>query len=210
MNKVYSSVEEAISDIKPGATVAFGGFFTAGSPTWLIRALAKKRIGNLTIVVQSVGVGNVEVNELIETGQVIKVIANYPFYRSATKGKQHYFEQLVRAGKIDIHVYPMGTSVEQDKEKKIFDGREYILETALKLDFAFVHAFKGDAEGNLIYRKTARNYNPVMAMAADVTIAEVENIMEVGELDPDCIQTPGIYVQKVVKVERLDIIPGID
>ena len=193
----------------------------------------KKRVGNLTIVVQSVGVGNVEVNELIENGQVIKVIANYPFYRSATKGKQHYFEQLVRAGKIDVQVYPMGTfiekmrargsgiagfytragvgtSVEHDKEKKIFDGREYILETALKLDFAFVHALKGDAEGNLIYRKTARNYNPVMAMAADVTIAEVENIMEVGELDPDCIQTPGIYVQKVVKVERLDIIPGID
>ena len=113
MNKVCSSVTEAISDVKSGATIALGGFFTAGSPIWLIRGLAKRGVGNLTIVVQSVGIGNVEVNELIENNQVVKVIANYPFYRSATKGKQHYFEQQVRKGKIQVEVYPMGSFVEK-------------------------------------------------------------------------------------------------
>jgi len=233
MNKVYPSVDEAVADILPGASVALGGFFTAGSPVWLILALARRGVGDLTIIVQSVGVGNIEVNELVENGQIRKVIANYPFYRSATRGEQHRFEQLVRLGDIEVEVYPIGTFiekmraggagiagfytptgvgtlVEEGKERRLFGGREYVLETALKPDFAFVHAYKGDAEGNLIYRKTSRNYNHAMAMAADVTIAEVENLVEVGELDPDCVHTPGIYVQRVVKVERLEVVPSID
>lgn len=113
MNKVYATVEEAIADIPGGDTIAFGGFFTAGSPTWMIQALARRGTGGLTIVVQSVGVGNVEVNELVENGQVSKVIANYPFYRSATMGDQHLFEYLVRVGEMDVEVYPMGTFVEK-------------------------------------------------------------------------------------------------
>jgi 3-oxoacid CoA-transferase subunit A len=233
INTVYPSVEKAIADIPSGATIALGGFFTAGSPMWLIRALARRGVGDLTIIVQSVGIGNIEVNELIENRQVTKVIANYPFYRSATKGAQHLFEQLVRLREIEVEVYPMGTFieklrsggagiagfytptgvgtlVEEGKEKRVFNSREYILETALKADFAFIHAYKGDDEGNLVYRKTSRNYNHAMAMTADVTIAEVENLMEAGELDPDFVHTPGIYVQRVVKVERLEVVPSID
>lgn len=233
MNKVYPTVEEAVADILPGATIALGGFFSAGSPVWLIRALARRGVGDLTIIVQSVGVGNIEVNELIENRQVSKVIANYPFYRSATRGEQHRFEQMVRHGEIEVEVYPMGTFieklrargagiagfytptgvgtlVEEGKEKRVFGDREYILETAVKPDFALVHAYKGDGEGNLVYRKTSCNYNHAMAMAADVTIAEVENLVEVGELDHDCVHTPGIYVKRVVKVERLKIVPSID
>jgi len=233
MNKVYPGVDQVVADIFPGATIALGGFFTAGNPAWLIRALAQTGVGDLTIIVQSVGVGNIEVNQLIENRQVTRVIANYPFYRSATRGEQHRFEQLVRLGEIAVEVYPIGTFieklraggagiagfytptgvgtlVEEGKEKRVFNGREYILETALKPDFAFVHAYKGDSEGNLVYRKTSCNYNHAMAMAADVTIAEVENLVEVGELDPDCVHTPGIYVQRVVKVERLAVVPSID
>lgn len=233
MNKICLSVEEAIAGIPSGTTIAFGGFFTAGSPSSLIRTLARSGIGNLTIIVQSVGVGNIEVDDLVENGQVKKVIASYPFYRSATKGEHHLFEQLVRTGEIEVEVYPMGTFIEkmraggagiaafytptgvgtvaeQGREKRMFNGREYILKTALKPDFAFVHAHKGDAEGNLVYRKTSRNYNHAMAMAADVTIAEVENLMEVGELEPDCVHTPGLYIQRVVHVARLKVAPSID
>ena len=232
MNKVYPSVDGVVADILPGATIALGGFFSAGSPVWLIQALARRGVGDLTIIVQSAGVGNIEVNELIENRQVRKVIANYPFYRSATRGEQHPFEQLVRLGEIEVEVYPIGTFieklraggagiagfytptgvgtlVEEGKDKRVFNGREHILETALKPDFALVHAYKGDGEGNLVYRKTSCNYNHAMAMAADVTIAEVENLVEVGELDPDCVHTPGIYVQRVVEVERLAVVPSI-
>ncbi|MFH1647118.1 MAG: CoA transferase subunit A [Chloroflexota bacterium] len=225
MNKVYANVDEAVADIPQGASVALGGFFTAGSPVWLIKALAKRRVGSLTLIVQSVGVGNVEVNQLIENLQVKKVIANYPFYRSATAGKQHVFELLVRAGAIELEIYPMGTFIEklraagagipafyvaagvgtgldENREKRFFNDKVYMLETALKPDFALIHAYKGDTHGNLLYRKTARNYNNVMAMAADVTIAEVEELVEAGKMDPNLVSTPGIYVERVVKVEK--------
>lgn len=231
MNKVYLTPEEAVADIPSGAVVAIGGFFTCGTPTHLTKALARLGIRDLTIIIQSFGVGATEVNELAENGQVKKVIGNYPFYRSAEKGKQHLFEQLVRAGKIAVEVYPMGTFVEkmraggagiaafytptgagtlvaEGKETRLFNGREYVLETALKPDFALVHAFKGDTEGNLMYRKTARNYNVVMAMSAKITIAEVEQLVDPGQIHPDCVHTPGIYVQRVVKVDRLNITPS--
>lgn len=231
MNKVYPGPEEAVADIPSGAVVAIGGFFTCGTPTWLTKALAKLGAKDLTIIIQSFGVGATEVNELAENGQVKKVIGNYPFYRTTEKGAQHLFEQLVRAGKIEVEVYPMGTFVEkmraggagiaafytptgvgtliaEGKETRVFNGREYLLETALRPDFALVHAWKGDTEGNLIYRKTARNYNAVMAMSAKVTVAEVEQLFQPGELDPNCIHTPGIYVHRVVKVDRLNITPS--
>jgi len=231
VNKVYLTPEEAVADITSGAVVALGGFFTCGTPTHLTRALAKLGVRDLTIIIQSFGVGAAEVNELAENGQVNKVIGNYPFYRSVEKGAKHLFEQLVRSGKIAVEVYPMGTFVEkmraggagiaafytptgagtlvaEGKETRILNGREYVLETALKPDFALVHAWKGDSEGNLMYRKTARNYNVVMAMSAKVTIAEVEQLVEPGQIDPECVHTPGIYVQRVVKVDRLNIVPS--
>ncbi|MBN1691786.1 MAG: 3-oxoacid CoA-transferase subunit A [Dehalococcoidia bacterium] len=227
MDKTYASPEEAIADIPDGATIAFGSFFTAGKPTALTRALTKKGVKNLTVVVQQVGTGNEEMLELVTNGQIKKAICNYPFPRSATKGAQHPFEQAVRSGKIELEIYPIGTFVEklrcagagipgfytptgvgtvvaEGKEVKVFDGVEYLLELALPVDFTFVHAWKSDREGNLIYRFTAQNYNNAMAMAGKVTIAEVETLVDVGELDPNCIHTPGIFVKRVVETGRPD------
>jgi 3-oxoacid CoA-transferase A subunit len=225
MDKVYPSVDEAVMDVFDGATVAFGGFFSAGRPLELTMALARRGVKNLTIVVQQVGVGNEEILELVANGQVKKAICNYPFPRSAQKGAAHPFEQAVRRGEIELEVYPMGTFAEklrcagagipafytptgvgtvvaEGKEVRVFNGVEALLETALPVDFAFVHAWKGDSEGNLIYRYTASNYNNVMAMAGKVTIAEVENLYRAGELDGNCVHTPGIFVKRVVKVGR--------
>ena len=227
MNKVYPSVDEAVVDVFDGASIALGGFFTAGNPVYLIKALAKRGSKNLTIITQSAGIGNWEINLLINNRQVKKAICNYPFFRSASRLSP--FEQQLRAGEVECEVYPMGTfieklraggagiagfytpigvgtSVAEGKECRGFNGKEYLLELALKPDFAFIHAYKGDSYGNLVYRKTSRNYNPEMAMAAKITIAEVENLVEPGEIDPDHVHTPGIFVQRVVKVER----PKID
>ncbi len=233
MDKVYDTVDDAISDIPNGASVAIPGFFTAGTPTQLIQALARKGAKNLTIICQQMGPGNEDITKLVLQGQIKKVISNYPFFRSATKGANSPFEKAVRAGKIELEVYPMGTFaeklraggagiaafytptgvgtvVERDKEKRTFDGHEYLLEVALKPDYAFVYAYKGDRMGNLICRKTARNYNPEMAAAGRITIASVEELAEPGELDPDKIHIPGIYVQRVVKVDRQNYIPSIE
>ena len=225
MDKVYPSPEAAIEDIPDGAVIAFGSFFTAGKPTALTRALAKKGIKNLTVVAQQVGTGNEEMLELVTNGQIKKAICNYPFPRSASKGAQHPFEQAVRKGEIDLEIYPIGTFVEklrcagagipafytaagvgtvvaEGKEVRVFKGVEYLLELALPVDFAFVHAWKGDHEGNLVYRFTAQNYNNAMAMAGKVTIAEVETLVETGELDPNFIHTPGIFVKRVVETGK--------
>lgn len=225
LNKVYGSVEEALADIPNGASIAIGGFFTAGTPVQLIQGLAEQRAKDLTLICQQMGPGSEVIDQLIRNRQVKKAICNYPFYRSASKGANTPFEQAVRAGEIELDVYPMGTFIEKlraggagiagfytptgagtvveiGKEKRTFGGREYLLELTLKPDYALVYAYKGDREGNLVYRKTARNYNPEMAMSAGITIASVENLVEPGELEPDCIHTPGIYVQRVVKVLR--------
>ncbi len=226
MNKIYANVDEAVADIPVGAVIGLGGFFACGTPISLTRALARRGVRDLTIVAESIGVGNIEVNELVENGQVRKIISSYPFYRSMEKGNAHLAEQLVRAGAIEVEVYSMGTFVEklraggagipafytptgagtvvsEGKETRVFDGRECVLETAIKLDFALVHACKGDCTGNLSYRKTARNFNPVMAISAAVTIAEIEKMVEVGELDSERIATPGIYVKRIVEVGRV-------
>jgi len=231
VNKVYPSIDEAVADMFDNATIALGGFFTAGSPIYLTEALANQGAKNLTIIVQSVGIGNWEVNLLLETHQVKKVICNYPFFRSASRTS--LFEQQLRAGEVECEVYPLGTFIEklrsggagiagfytptgagtlvaEGKECRVFDGKEYLLELALHPDFAFIHAYKGDSFGNLVYRETSRNYNPEMAMSANITIAEVENLVEPGELDPDHVHTPGIFVQRVVKVDRPDINVTID
>jgi 3-oxoacid CoA-transferase A subunit len=233
LDKTFKNIDEAVADIPDGASIAVGGFFTAGSPFHLIKALARHKAKNLTIICQSFGPGNEDITQLVVQGKLKKAICNYPFYRSATRGAKSPFEQGVCANKIDIEVFPMGTFVEKlraagaglagfytptgvgtvverGKEKRTFNGREYLLEMAIKPDYALVHAWAGDRMGNLTCRKTARNYNPEMAAAAKITIAQVEVLKEPGELEPDMIHIPGVYVQRVVPVERLNYIPCID
>jgi 3-oxoacid CoA-transferase A subunit len=233
LDKVYPSVDEAVADIPDGASICIGGFFTAGTPIPLINALAKQGAKKLTIICMQMGPGNEDINQLVINKQVKKAICNYPFYRSASRGAESPTEQAVRAGKLEMEVYPMGTFieklraagagiaafytptgvgtvVEEGKEKRLFDGRECLLEMAVKPDYAFVYAYKGDAIGNLICHKTARNYNTDMAAAARITIAAVENIVEIGDLEPDMVHIPGVYVQRVVKVDRPEYFPSID
>jgi len=238
MDKVVSSLEEAIADVKDGAMIAIPGFFACGVPRALLQALIKNGTKDLTL---TCGCGPLlgaaeELKQLTVNGQLKKVVDSYGLFRSASKGMQDPFEQAVRAGEIEFEVYPMGTMAEKyrcggagigafyvetgigsvveetvvtnieanraPKETKIIGGKKYVLEYSLRPDFAFVHAFKGDREGNLRYAKTARNFNHVMATAAKTTIAEVENIVEPGEIDGDDVHTPGIYVHRMVKVER--------
>lgn len=230
MDKVYPSVDEVVADIPDGASIAIAGFFTAGTPVPLIKALARRGVKGLTIICQQMGPGNEDVNQLVLNEQVKRAICNYPFYRSLSRGADNPFEQAVRAGKIELEVYPMGTFIEKlraggagiaafyttagvgtivenDKEKRTFEQREHLLELALKPDYALVYAHQGDRLGNLICHKTARNYNPEMAKAAKTTIAAVENLLEVGMLNPDMVHIPGIYVQRVVAVERSSYLP---
>jgi 3-oxoacid CoA-transferase subunit A len=233
LDKVYPGVDEAVADIPDGASITIGGFFTAGTPIPLIQALVRQGAKELTIICMQMGPGNEDINQLVINKQVKKAICNYPFYRSVSQGANSPVEQAVRAGKLEMEVYPMGTFIEKlraggagiaafytptgigtvvetGKEKKVFGDREYILELALKPDYAFVYAYKGDRMGNLICHKTARNYNPEMAAAARITIAAVENLVGNGELESDMVHVPGIYVQRVVKVSRPKYFPTID
>ena len=236
MDKVVRNVEQAISDIENGATIAISGFFAAGVPRVLLKALIAKGTRDLTL---ACGAGPLlgavdEMRELVRNKQIKKVIDSYGLFRSATKGIQELFEQEIRSGRIELEVYPMGTLSEKyraggagipafftpvgpgsmveettltniktnrtKRETRVIDGRTCLLEHALKPDFAFIHAHIGDPEGNLRYRKTARNFNHVMAAAAKVTIAEVESLVSTGGIDPDSVHTPGIFVQRVVEV----------
>jgi len=233
LDKVYLDIDEAVADIPDGATIAIGGFFTAGTPVPLIQALARQGAKNLTIICQQMGPGNEDINQLLVNKQIRKAISNYPFYRSASRGTDTPFEQAVRAGEIELEVYPMGTFseklraagagiaafytptgvgtvVEAGKEKRKIGDREYLLEVAIKPDYSFVYAYKGDRMGNLVCHQTARNYNPEMAAAGRITIAAVENLVEPGQLEPDMIHVPGIYVQRVVKVDRPEYFPTIE
>jgi 3-oxoacid CoA-transferase A subunit len=239
MDKVAKDVGAALLGIEDGAVIAVGGFFAAGVPRILLRALIARGVKNLTLACGSgplLGAKD-ELNALLENRQVKKLIDSYGLFRSATKGAQHLLEQQIRAGEIELEVYPMGTLCEKyrmagagipafyvpvgegamveettitniegnrkKREVRAFNGHNCILEYALKPDFAIIHAHTGDAEGNLRYRKTARNFNHVMATAARVTIAEVENLVPVGGLDPDSVHTPGIFVQRVLQVPRI-------
>jgi 3-oxoacid CoA-transferase subunit A len=233
LDKVYPSVDEAVADIPDGASIAIAGFFTAGTPIPLIQALARQGAKNLTIICMQMGPGNEDINQLIINKQVKKAICNYPFYRSASRGANSPAEQAVRAGEIEMEVYPMGTFseklraagagiaafytptgvgtvVEQGKEKRKFGDGEYLLELSLKPDYAFVYGYRADRMGNLQCHLTARNYNPEMAAAGRITIAAVENIVETGKIDGDMVHIPGIYVQRVVKVDRPSYFPTID
>jgi len=223
MDKTYPNIREAVSDVFDGASIAFGGFFTCGTPIYLTEALAAQGAKELTVIAMSVGVGNEEINLLLKNRQVKKVICNYPYYRSFSR--RSLFEEMLKRGEVQIELYPMGTFAEklraggagipafytptgvgtvvaEGKETRVIDGKEVLLEYALRPDFAFIHACKADRSGNIVFRKTAMNYNPEMAKAARVTIAQVENLVEVGEIAPDNVHLPGIYVQRIVKVDR--------
>jgi 3-oxoacid CoA-transferase subunit A len=205
---------EAISDVQDGATIMLGGFGLCGIPEKLIDALREKGTKNLTIISNNAGVDGRGAGLLLETRQIRKIIATYV-------GENKLFEELALAGEIEVELVPQGTFSErmraggagipafytptgygtivaEGKETRDFDGRMYVMERALKADFAFVRAWKCDKWGNLIYRKTSRNFNPVMATAARITIAEVEEIVDVGELEADCVHTPALYVKRIL------------
>jgi 3-oxoacid CoA-transferase subunit A len=233
LDKTYPNVDEAVKDVPDGASIAIAGFFTAGTPISLIQALARQGARDLTIICMQMGPGNEDIAQLVVNKQVKKAICNYPFYRSASRGAGSPVEQAVRSGELEMEVFPMGTFieklraagagiaafytptgvgtvVEKGKEKRVFDGREYLLELALKPDYAFVYAYRGDRMGNLQCHMTARNYTPEMAAAGRITIAAVEKLVEPGEINGDMVHVPGIYVQRVVKVDRPVYFPSID
>src|ERR687895_324237 len=218
MDKVLPSAEAAVERIPDGASIMMGGFGLCGIPENLIRALHARGTRNLTIISNNAGVDEFGAGMLLKARQVRKVIGTYV-------GENKEFERQAPAREIEVELVPQGTFSEriraagagiggfftptgygtlvaEGKETREFDGKHYVLEMPLRADFAFVKAWKGDRLGNLIYRKTARNFNPVMATAARVTIAEVEQIVEPGALDPDCIHTPGIFVQRIIKGEK--------
>lgn len=213
MNKVVASAEEAIQDVFEGATIMVGGFGLCGMPENLIRALAHKGTKNLTTVSNNVGVDGLGMGLLLANGQIRRHIGTYVgenklLEEMVLKGliqldlvPQGTFSECIRAGGAGIPAFftptGVGTIVAEGKETRDFDGRVYVMERALKADFAFIKAWKGDRWGNLVYRKTARNFNPMMATAATVTIAEVEHLVEVGELDPDMVHTPSVFVKRI-------------
>ena len=213
MNKVFANADEAIHDIRDGATVMFGGFGLCGIPENLIAAMVRKGVKNLTTISNNVGVDHWGLGLLLEAGQIVRHIGTYV-------GENKFLEDLVLTKKIDLELVPQGTFAEriraggagipafftptavgtmvaEGKETRDFDGRTYLMERWLRADFALIKAWMGDKWGNLIYRKTARNFSPMMAAAAKVTIVEVEHLVEVGELDPDQIMTPSIYVKRI-------------
>jgi 3-oxoacid CoA-transferase subunit A len=217
MNKVVGSADEAVRDVFDGATIMVGGFGLCGIPENLIRALVKKNAKNLTTISNNVGVDGFGMGLLLSNGQIRKHIGTYV-------GENKLLEQMVLNGQIELQLIPQGTFSErmraagagipafytptgvgtviaENKETREFDGRLYLMEHALKADFAFIKAWKGDTWGNLVYRKTARNFNPMMATAAKVTIAEVEHLVKPGELDPDMVHTPSIFVKRIFQGE---------
>jgi 3-oxoacid CoA-transferase subunit A len=214
MNKVIASADEAVRDVTDGSMIMVGGFGLCGIPADLIDALVRKGVQNLTTVSNNAGVDEFGLGKLLYTGQIKKHIGSYV-------GENKLFEQMVLNGKVVLELNPQGTLAEriraggagipafftptgagtvvsEGKEIREFDGRPYVMERALKADFALVKAWKADRWGNLVFRKTARNFNPVMATAARVTIAEVEEIVEPGQLDPDRVHLPSVYVKRIV------------
>ena len=213
MTKLFNNASEAIFDVKDAVTIALGGFGLCGIPENLIAALKNKMVKNLICISNNAGVDNFGIGLLLQTRQVSKMISSYV-------GENKLFESLVLSGELKLELVPQGTLAErlraggagipafytptgantlvaENKDVKWFNGKPNLLEYALIPDFAFVKAYKGDALGNLIYRKTARNFNPVMATAGKITIAEVEQLVPIGAIDPDMVHTPGIYVHRI-------------
>jgi 3-oxoacid CoA-transferase subunit A len=220
LNKVYPNADAATADLPDSATIMVGGFGLCGTPENLIAAVHRKGIRDLTVISNNAGVDGFGVGQWLTNRQITKIIATYV-------GENKLFEELVLKGELQATLVPQGTFAEriraggagiagfytptgvgtvvaEGKELREFDGRKYLLERGLTAGFALVKAWRGDRWGNLIYRKTARNFNPLMAAAAKVTIAEVEELVELGELDPNAIVTPGIYVKRIIQGEKYE------
>jgi 3-oxoacid CoA-transferase subunit A len=220
MDKRIASADAAIQRLSDGATILMGGFGLCGIPENLIAAVRRKGTKDLTIVSNNAGVDDFGIGVLLQSRQVKKMISTYV-------GENKLFEQLVLSGELQVELNPQGTFAEriraggagipafytptgfgtmvaEGKETREFEGRAYVLERGLRGDFAFVKAWKGDRWGNLIYRKTARNFNPMMATAADYVVAEVEELVELGQLPPDQIHTPGIFVDAILQGSRYE------
>jgi 3-oxoacid CoA-transferase subunit A len=215
VNKVLASAEEAVARIPDGATIMMGGFGLCGIPENLIAALHARGTGGLTVISNNAGIDDFGIGVLLRSRQVRKMIATYvgenkEFERQYLTGElevelvpQGTFSERIRAGGAGIGGFftptGYGTLIAEQKETRAIGGTHYVLEQPLTADFAFVKAWKGDRAGNLVYRKTARNFNPVMATAANVTIAEVEQLVEPGDIDPDHVVTPGIFVRHILQ-----------
>ncbi|WP_423407301.1 CoA transferase subunit A [Heyndrickxia sp. MSNUG] len=227
MKRICTSFQEAVADIHDGATLMVGGFGLCGIPENAILALVEKGVKDLTIISNNCGVDDWGLGLLLKNKQIKKMVGSYV-------GENKEFERQVLSGEIEVELIPQGTLAEkiraggagipafytpagvgtpiaEGKETRMFNGKEYLLEEALTADFSIVRAWKGDRMGNLVYHKTARNFNPMIAAAGRVTIAEVENLFEAGELDPNSIHTPSIYVQSLIegnqekRIERLTV-----
>ena len=213
MNKITTNAADAIKDIKDGQTLMLGGFGLCGIPENCIDALVKKGVKQLTCISNNAGVDDFGIGLMLKKKQVKKMIASYV-------GENAEFERQLLSGELEVELIPqgtlatrcmaagygmpaiftpagVGTEVAEGKEVRTFNGKKYLMEYAFEADFAIVKAWKGDHQGNLIYKDTARNFNPLMAMAAKITIAEVEELVEDGELDPNFIHTPGVYVHRI-------------
>ena len=220
INKVVASAAEAVADIADGVTLLVGGFGLCGIPENLIHALVDKGPMNLTVVANNCGVDDFGLGLLLATRQIKKMVSSYV-------GENKIFEKQLLSGELEVELNPQGTLAErlraggvgvpafytptaygtqlaEGKETREFNGRRVVLERAITGDFALIKAFRADRHGNLIYRKAARNFNPLCAMAGKVCIAEVEQLVEIGELDPDLVHTPGIFVHRVVVGERFE------
>lgn len=220
MNKVVANADEAVRDIPDGATIMLGGFGLCGIPGNLIAALVRRKVKNLHTISNNMGVDGAGMGLMLEAGMIASHTGSYV-------GENKLLEEKVLKGELDLRLIPQGTLAEriraggagipafytpagvgtlvaEGKETREFDGRLYLLERWLRADFALIKAWKGDTAGNLVYRKTARNFNPMMATAARITIAEVEEILKPGDLDPDHIVTPGIYVKRILLGEKYE------
>jgi 3-oxoacid CoA-transferase subunit A len=220
MDKVIASAAEAVALVHDGATIMMGGFGVCGLPENLIDALHDRGTRDLIIISNNAGLDGFGIGRMLATRQVRKMISSYV-------GENKEFERQFLKGELEVELVPQGTLAEriraagagiggfftptgygtlvaEGKETRIINGKPYVLEAPLHADFAFVRAWKGDRDGNLVYRKTARSFNPMMATAARVTIAEVENLVEPGEIDPDHVVTPGIFVQHILKGEKYE------
>lgn len=218
--KVKTSIVEALADIKDGATLLVGGFGLVGIPENLILGLRDTGVRDLTVISNNCGVDDFGLGLLLETGQIRKMIASYV-------GENAEFERQFLSGELEVELTPQGTLAEriraggagipafytpagcgtlvaEGKETRIFNGKEHLLETGLTADFALIKAWRGDSFGNLVYRQTSRNFNPMMATAGRVTIAEVEELVDPGDLDPNFIHSPSIYVQRIIRCEQYE------
>ena len=222
INKAELNLQQVLAQVKDGATILIGGFGAAGQPAELIDGLIERGAKDLTIVSNNAGNGDFGLAKLLQTGAVKKIICSFP-----RQADSYIFDALYRAGRIELEVVPQGnlacriqaagmglgaiytptgygTLLAEGKETREIDGKDYVLEYPIRADVALIKAHKGDRWGNLVYNKSARNFGPIMAMAADLTIAQVNEVVELGELDPEVIVTPGIFVQHVIAVDSND------